>query len=116
MAYYEDLTIDQGSDVAISFELTDPDGGPKNLTGYSVASKMKRTYNSSDSDAVSFTSIVASPSTDGIITLSLTNTQTDSLVPGRYVYDMEISFVDSDANTIIERIVEGQVKVTPSVT
>jgi hypothetical protein len=79
---------------------------------------MKRSYNSVDSDEiVDFTTIVSSPATDGILTLALTNTQTDALNPRlRYVYDVELSFQDSNNQTIIERILEGKVKVSPSVT
>ena len=46
----------------------------------------------------------------------LRNTQTDALKAGRYVYDVELSYTDSADNTIIERILEGQLTVTPSVT
>jgi len=38
------------------------------------------------------------------------------LKSGRYVYDVELSFVDSSSNTVIERILEGQITVTPQVT
>lgn len=118
MARYEDLTIDQGSDVTIEIDLVEDDGSAKNLTGYSVAAKMKRSYDSVDSaDIVDFTAYVGSPATDGTAVISLTNVQTDALqTRGRYVYDVEISFVDSNANTIIERVLEGKIKVTPSVT
>lgn len=117
MAQYEEFTIDQGADVAIEIRCIDPlTNSAKDLTNYSVAAKMKRNYNSDSADTVSFSSIIANPSTDGIITLSLTNAQTDVLKSGRYVYDVEISFVDSDGDTIIERILEGRVQVTPSVT
>ena len=118
MADYEDFTIDQGADVAIELHLLDNDGSKKNLTGYSVAAKMKRSYDSVDSDDItSFTSVVVVPATDGVVTLSLTNTQTDALNPrNRYVYDVELSYLDSDSNTIIERILEGKIKVSPSVT
>ena len=79
---------------------------------------MKRNYNSTaDSDVVDFVTIVGDPATDGVITMSLTNTQTDALnTRGRYVYDVEIQFQDSDSNTIIERVLEGKIKVSPSVT
>lgn len=116
MAHYEEFTIDQGSDVSLELHLENKDGTAKNLTSYSIAAKMKLNYNSGDSDTVSFTSIISDAS-NGIATLSLTNTQTDALNPKRrYVYDVEISFVDSDANTIIERVLEGIINVTPSVT
>lgn len=117
MASYEDLTFDQGADISVELHLVDPDGSKKNLTGYSVAAKMKRGYNSDSADTVDFNTTIATPAVDGIVVLSLTNTETDALnTRGRYVYDVEISFQDSDGNTIIERILEGKVKVTPSVT
>jgi len=118
MADYEDFTIDQGADVAIELHLQEANGSVKDLTGHSAFAKMKRSYNSVDSDEiVDFTTAIGDPPTDGILILSLTNTQTDTLNPRmRYVYDVELSFLDSDSNTIIERILEGKIKVTPSVT
>ena len=116
MAQYEEFTIDRGTDVAIELHLTNIDGSAKNLNGFSVAAKMKKTYNSTDSDTTAFTTIVATPASDGKVTLSLTNTQTDALKVGRYVYDVELSFVDSSGTTITERILEGRMQVTPSVT
>jgi len=117
MAHYEDLTIDQGSDVVIQLNLINEDKSKKNLTGYSAAAKMAPNYTASDSDKISFTATIVAPSTDGIVSLSLNNAQTDALNAKRkYVYDVEISYVDSDANTIVERVLEGLIKVTPSVT
>ena len=117
MSHYEDLTIDQGSDLSVELRLINKDASKKNLTGYSVAAKMAPNYTSTDSDKIAFTAIIANPDSDGIINLSLTNTQTDALSTRRkYVYDVEISYVDSDENTIVERILEGNVTVKPSVT
>jgi hypothetical protein len=116
MAQYEEFTIDQGSDVTIQLNLTDANGAKKNLNGYTIGAKMKKNYNSDSADTQAFTTDVAEPTSDGIITLSLTNTQTDTLKAGRYVYDVEISYQDSDDNSIIERILEGRIQVTPSVT
>jgi hypothetical protein len=36
--------------------------------------------------------------------------------PSKYVYDVEMSYQDSDDNTIIERVLEGILNVSPSVT
>jgi len=116
MATYEEFTIDQGTDIAIELELVDISGAAKNLTNYSVAAKLKKNYNSDSDDTTEFTSIIPAPQTDGKVTLSLTNTQTDALKAGRYVYDVELSYVDSSDNTIIERVLEGRIQVTPSVT
>ena len=114
MAEYEKFTIDMGSDVAIQLELVDTSGNPKDLTNYSAAAKMKRNYNSDSADTTDFA--VAIEPTNGIVTLSLNNSQTDALRVGNYVYDAEISYVDSNGSTIVERILEGKIRVSPSVT
>ena len=117
MATYEDFTIDQGSDLALQIELVDTDGSTKDLSGYSVAAKMKKNFNSEAANTVDFNAIVSDPSTDGVITLSLTNIQTDTLsTRGRYVYDVELSHIDGLGNSIIERVLEGKIKINPSVT
>lgn len=117
MAQYEEFTIDQGADAAIEIHLIDPTtGSAKDLTNHVIAAKMKRTYNSDSDDTTVFSTVIAEPPTNGITTLSLTNIQTDALKPGRYVYDVEMSFQDSDNNTIIERVLEGKILVTASVT
>ena len=116
MAEYEKFTIDKGSDVAIQLDLVDASGNPKDLTNYSAAAKMKRNYNSDSADTLEFAAALNTPTTDGILTLSLTNTQTDTLKVGNYVYDAEISYVDSNGSTIVERILEGKIRVSPSVT
>jgi len=116
MSQYEDFTIDQGADHTIKLELVDTNGDKKDLTGYSAAAQIRKTYSSSDSDAVSFSTQFTAPRTDGILNLTLTNSQTGSLKAGRYVYDVEISYSDSGDNTIVERILEGQITVSPSVT
>lgn len=116
MAHYEDLTIDKGTDVSIEIHLVNPDNSKKNLSGYSVVAAMAQSYDAADSDKVYFTSSVVSPALDGIINLSLANSITDTLNPKkRYVYDVNISYVDSDTNTIVERVLEGLITVTPSV-
>ena len=116
MAQYEYFTFDQGSDIAVELHLQDASGNKKNLTNYSGAATMKRSYNSDSSDTHYFDFAIQSPPTDGIVTISLTNTQTDNMESGKYVYDVEISYVDSNDNTIIERILEGKIDLTPSVT
>lgn len=116
MAEYEEFTIDQGSDVAIELELVDHTGAKKSLVAHTVTATMKKSYSDSAGEATSFTSIISDPATSGVVNLSLTSTQTAALTKGRYVYDVELSFVDSDENTIVERILEGRIQVTPSVT
>ena len=116
MAQEETFTIDQGADVAIQLYLVNTDGSPKNLTNHLITAKMKKNFNSDSADTTDFVTAVMTPPTDGIVTLSLTNSQTDLLKAGRYVYDVEMAYSDSDSNTIIERVLEGRIAVSPSVT
>lgn len=117
MAQYEDLTIDQGADVAVELLLLEKDGSIKDLTGFSASAKMKRSYNADSDNTQAFTTTIdAQTPENGKLILELTNTQTDALKAGRWVYDVEISYVDSDGNNIIERVLEGNIQVTPSVT
>jgi len=116
MAQYEEITIDQGTDVSITINCTDNTGAKKDLTNFTAYAKLKKNYNSDSDDTTSFSAAIPAPYTDGVITLALTNTQTDALKAGRYVYDVEIAYIDSDGNSIIERILEGRAQVTPSVT
>lgn len=116
MALYEEIEIDQGTDVSIELQLINIDGTPKDLTSYSARSKMKKSYTSDSADTHDFITIIASPATDGILNLSMTNVVTDGIPAGRYLYDVEISYQDSDSNFIVERILEGRITVTPSVT
>jgi hypothetical protein len=118
MAEYEEYSIDQGTDWALQLELTKEDGSPKNLNGYTLAAKLKKSYNSVDSDDIAdFTCVIETPPTAGVATISLTNVQTDALTARKnYVYDVELSYLDSDSNTIIERLLEGKMYINPSVT
>jgi hypothetical protein len=95
--------------------LVDKNDAVKDITNHTITAKLKKNYNSDSSDTTSFTTIISNP-IGGITTLSLTNAQTDALKVGRYVYDVEMSFVDSDGETIVERILEGRMQVSPSVT
>lgn len=116
MAYYEELTIDQGTDVAIDIYLVNKDGSKKDLTGYTAGARMATSYDADSDDKIRFSAGIASPATDGVVNLSLTNEQTTTLNPKkRYVYDVEIS-LDSDGDTTIERVLQGLITVTPSVT
>ncbi len=108
MATKANIIIDQGTTFSTSINLTDDNGDAIDLTGYTGRAQMRKHYTSSNSQ--SFT--VSLQSSNGIVTLSLTETQTANLTAGRYVYDVEIV---SGAN-VVSRIVEGFVTVTPEVT
>lgn len=108
MATKANLVIDQGSTFTTDLSMTDDEGDPLNLTGYTSNSQIRRWYTSSNASATFTTSINGNA---GVVTLSLTANQTSNITAGRYVYDVEIS-----DGAIISRIVEGTVTVTPQVT
>jgi len=109
MAIIANIFIDQGADFSITVDVSDANGNQLNLTGYSAAAQMRKTYESSSISATFTTSIAAA---DGQVTLSLTDTVTTALSPGRYVYDLVVT----DGSSISTRVVEGQAIVTPGVT
>jgi hypothetical protein len=108
MATKANIIIDQGTTFSTVINLTDDNGDPIDLTGYTGDSEMRKHYTSSNSQSFS----IALGGNTGTVTLSLTAGQTANLVAGRYVYDVEVT---SGAN-VVSRIVEGIVTVTPEVT
>lgn len=108
MATKANLVIDQGSTFSTDLSLTDENGDPLVLTGYTANSQIRKWYTSSNTSAVFSVSI---DTNNAIITLGLTANQTSNLVAGRYVYDVELN-----DGAEVSRIVEGVVTVTPQVT
>lgn len=128
MAHYEDLTIDQGSDVTIQLELFNPDGSRKLLINwdsdagsfgsyYLMRGKIKKSYNSTDSAELFNVTAFNPLNQENILQLSLTNVQTSRMKAGRYVYDVELEGTDSNTGLgVVERILEGKLTLSPQVT
>ena len=76
MAIIANLYIDQGTDYSITVDCTDSAGEVLDLTGYTAAAQMRKTYGSSSISATFTTTIT--PST-GKVKLELTDTQTTGL-------------------------------------
>ena len=108
MATKANLVIDQGTTFSTTVTVTDDDGSPLVLSDYTGAAQLRKHYTSSNS--VSFS--VSVSGLTGEITLSLTANATTSIVPGRYVYDCEIT----SPGGVVSRILEGIATVTPEVT
>lgn len=107
MAIKANLIIDQGTDYSTSITLTDDEENVIDLTGYTANAQIRKTYSSSNS--VTFTTTITPA--QGVIVLSLTDSQTANIVPGRYVYDVILT-----TGSTTSRIIEGIVTVTPRVT
>jgi hypothetical protein len=104
------IYIDQGADFSTTVTINDSAGSPLNLTAHTASAQLRKTYTSSIH--VNFTSTFDSDRTTGKITIAMNNTLTSSLSPGIYVYDLIIT----DGVSVITRVVEGSVTVSPSVT
>ena len=109
MAIVANLVIDQGTDFEATIDVTDQDGDAVNITGFTVAGQIRKSYTSTTS--IDFVTTVSDPNA-GQVTIALTDTTTTTMASGRYVYDLEM--LDSAGKRT--RIVEGQVEVTPGVT
>lgn len=107
MATKANLLIDQGATFSTTITVTDDEGIPMNLSGYTGAAQIRKHYTSSNS--VNFS--VSISGSDGEVTLGLTANATSLITPGRYVYDCEIT-----NGGVVSRILEGIVTVTPEVT
>lgn len=107
-----DLTINQKATFQASFTVKNSEGVVIDLTGYSAVAKYKRDYQSADSTAIAFAATVAGDPTQGIVSISLADTQTAALdTHFKYVYDIAIT---SPAG-IKTRIVQGNIKVSGGV-
>lgn len=100
------LVIDQGSDFSQLFTVS-KDGSVLNLSGYSARAQLRKSR-TSDTAAASFTTTIMNAAA-GQLNISLANSVTKDLEPGRYFYDVEI-YTTNDAQ--VTRIVTGEVTVT----
>ena len=105
------FTVEQGTTFIRSLSLQE-NGAAMNLTGYSVASQMRSTHDSS-TVVGTFTCSIASAS-GGTISMLMPASTTSAIEEGMYVYDIEIA--NSGGSGSIKRILQGTVTVTPEVT
>ena len=107
--YVSNIVIEQGYDFDTSFQLEDTrTNSPLILTDVSTEAKLRKHYGSST--AVSFATTVTSPDT-GIVSISLTGSQTINIKPGRYVFDLKLSNAGKEY-----KAVEGSALVRGGVT
>ena len=109
MAAFSEITIEQGATFNSTVNVEDVFGSPLDLSNYTAASMMRKSYQSLTSIIITAT---ISANVDGEILLSIPASNTANIVAGRYVYDVVIS---DNINTVT-RVVEGIATVLPSVT
>jgi hypothetical protein len=108
--YVVNLVIDQGSDFNQSFNLeSSVTNAALNLTGYTGSAQVRKHASSSKfyDFTVSFTD-----RGNGTVKLSMTDTITSRIKPGRYIYDIILT----DTSGLKERVVEGSVLVREGAT
>ena len=110
MAIYANINIDQGSAFLSVITVEDTAGNVVDLTGFTAAGQIRKTY-ASNTISATFGASITQP-TLGKISLTLPASTTNGMKFGRYVYDVEIT---SSGGTV-SRVIEGQVEVMPGVT
>ena len=103
------FTIEQGATFTRLLTLKE-NASVMNLTGYSAASQMRQSHDTSTVAGTISSSI--SNASGGQITLSMTASSTGAIEEGIYVYDIEITA----ASGAVTRILQGRITVTPQVT
>ena len=111
MAVISNIFIDSGADYTSTVTVTDGTGSAYDLTGFTAAAQIRKTYESSAA-TVSFTVAFNADRTTGQLDLTLTGAQTAAVTAGRYVYDLLIT---SSAGALT-RVVEGIAQINPRVT
>jgi len=110
MAAYIELYMDQGATFNNSITLVnDTTNTAINVSGYTIRSQMRKSYYSANATATFVCNI--SDSANGIITMGLAASNTANIKPGRYLFDLE-----TENNSIVTRVLEGIITVTPEVT
>ena len=109
MAYAE-LSIDQGSTFLSTVDLVADDGTPINLTGYTLASQIRKSYYSLNPTANLTITVLNAAA--GNVTISLDAANTSNIRAGRYLYDIKMQ---SNIG-VVTRIVEGIVTIYPQIT
>lgn len=109
MATISNLYVDSGSTYSNIITVASSNGQPLNLSGFTVSSQMRKSYQSSI--AYNFNASVFNALT-GKIRLQLTDEQSEAIPSGRWLYDVEIQSPAGERT----RVVEGIVTVSPQIT
>ena len=104
------ISIEQGSTWSLRLEIDSQAGVDMDLTGYTVASKIGKSYY--DPSPVSMTTAWFDQS-EGIFTISLSAAQTNALdAAHEYIYDVEIT----SSTGVVTRMIQGRASISPSIT
>lgn len=101
------MTIYQGADFKRSFQVKE-NSTILNISGYAFEGKMALNYHTSST--TSFTTAITDAA-DGVFTLTLTDTQTAALTPGRYKYNVLMTAT----NSLKTQLLHGEIIVEDTV-
>lgn len=107
--YAVNYTLDKGTDFETELNLTEDDGSPLNLTGYTGSAKIRKYPTSPRYKAFTITFISRE---QGRVKISLSSTQTSGLDAGRNYYDMFLT----DTTGKVRKVIEGNIIVNESAT
>jgi len=109
MAGFAEINIEQGASFSTVITVNDSTGAFTNLTSYTAAAQLRKSYYSSTAN--NFT-VAISNAANGEITMTMTAANTANLTAGRMLYDLLIT----SPTSVKTRVVEGIVTILPSVT
>ena len=107
-----DITIDQGSDFALSVTVSE-DGSARDLSTWSARASLRS--NLSASAATSFT-VDTTNAASGILVMALAHGTSTAIEAGYYVYDLEIYQGTPGEETKVTRLLQGEVTLRGEVT
>lgn len=113
MAVYN-ITVNQGENYDLTATLTNADGTPVNISGYSLRGKVKYSYGSTGV-LVDLAPTIVNP-VSGIINFTLTPSETAALPITVAVYDIERYVSGQSPEATVVRVLQGTVTITPEVT
>lgn len=109
MATITNLYIDQGSTFNSIVTLKNQNGTLMNLTGYTVKSQFRKSYQSSQAYTITVTLYEAA---NGKVKLHMDADYLSTVKAGRYLYDIEITSPIGEKL----RVLEGIIVITPEIT
>lgn len=105
-----DIQIDQGSTFSKTLTLKDDSNAVINITNDTFRGQVRKHHSSTDIQATFTFTITDGP--NGVVTWSLTDTQTSAMSSGKLLYDIEWE----QSNGTVTRILDGIVDSTPEIT
>jgi len=110
MSKYLELYIDQGTDFVHTLVLNDTlTNANVNISGYSITSKVKKSYYASNATANLVCTIT--DAANGVFNISLDSANTSNIRGGRYLFD-----IIYDTGSLKDRTHEGHFIVNPRIT